>query len=177
MSSGRIVGLVIALAAVGVGVAFAVGAFEDDPHSTTAAAALAGTTVATSAQSSTPTTSLRASTTAGEDPLCIAYEEFQTATDGHLPVEGPEDLEIVRTASLAFYTEAVELVAAADRGPFAEFLLYEEAIYDFYEAYEWNPSPPLEELVASPPPTAPAAATQTVIQVLEDQCGVIAVTE
>jgi hypothetical protein len=29
----------------------------------------------------------------------------------------------------------------------------------------------------SPPPTAPATATQTVIQVLEDQCGVVVVTE
>jgi hypothetical protein len=177
MSSGRIVGLVVALAAVGIGVAFAVGAFEDDPPSTTVAAALADTTVTTSPPSSTPTTSVPASTTAEENPLCIAYEEFQTATNGHLPVEGPEDLEAVRTASLAFYTEAVELVDAADQGAFAEFLLYEQAIYDFYEAYEWNPSPPLEELVASPPPTAPATATQTVIQVLEDQCGVVVVTE
>ena len=60
---------------------------------------------------------------------------------------------------------------------FAEFLLYEQDLYDFYEAYEWNPSPPLEELVENPPPTAPAAATQTVVQVLEDQCGVVVVTE
>jgi hypothetical protein len=177
MSSGRIVGLVVALAAVGIGVAFAVGAFEEDPSSTTVAAVLADTTATTPAPSSTPTTSVPASTTAGENPLCIAYEEFLAATDGHLPVEGPEDLEIVRTASLAFYTEAVERVDEADQGPFAEFLLYEQAIYDFYEAYEWNPSPPLEELVASPPPTAPAAATQTVIEVLEDQCGVVVVTE
>ncbi len=93
------------------------------------------------------------------------------------PVEGPDDLEIVRTASLAFYTEAVELVDDAAQGAFAEFLLYEQAVYDFYEAYEWNPSPPLEELVENPPPTAPAAATQTVVQVLEDQCGVVVVTE
>jgi len=177
MSSGRIVGLVVALAAVGIGVAFAVGAFEESPPSTTVAAAFAGTTITTSAPSSTPTTSMQTSTTGGEDPLCVAYEGFQTATDGHLPVEGPDDLEVVRTASLAFYTEAVELVDEADQGPFAEFLLYEQAIYDFYEAYEWNPSPPLEELVASPPPTAPATATQTVIQVLEDQCGVVVVTE
>jgi hypothetical protein len=122
-------------------------------------------------------TSEPVSTTAGADPLCIAYDEFQTSTDGHLPVEGPDDLVIVRTASLAFFTEAVELVDEADQGAFAEFLLYEQAFYDFYEAYEWNPSPPLEELVASPPPTSPVAATQTVSQVLEDQCGVAAVTE
>jgi hypothetical protein len=177
MTAARIVGLVVALAAVGVGVAFAVGAFEEDPPSTTGAEALAGTTTTTSGPSSTVPTSEPASTTAGENPLCTSYEEFQTATDGHLPVEGAEDLEIVRTASLAFYTEAVELVDEADQGAFAEFLLYEQAIYDFYEAYEWNPSPPLEELVASPPPTAPATATQTVIQVLEDQCGVVVVTE
>jgi hypothetical protein len=31
--------------------------------------------------------------------------------------------------------------------------------------------------VEGPPPTAPATATQTVIQVLEDQCGVVVVTE
>jgi hypothetical protein len=142
----------------------------------TTVAALAGTTATTAALSTVPT-SEPVSTTAGADPLCIAYGEFQTATDGHLPVEGPADLEIVRTASLAFFTEAVELVDEADQGAFAEFLLYEQAIHDFYEAYEWNPSPPLEELVASPPPTAPVAATQTVGQVLEDQCGVVAVTE
>ncbi|MGH8947593.1 MAG: hypothetical protein ACRDXF_01950 [Acidimicrobiia bacterium] len=56
-------------------------------------------------------------------------------------------------------------------------LLYEPAIHDFYEAYEWKPSPPLEELVASPPPTAPAAATQPVIRVLEDRRGVVVITE
>ena len=177
MSAVRIAGLVIALAAVGVGVAFAVGAFEEGPPPTTVPAAIAGTTVTTSAPSSMAPTSEAVSTTAGDDPLCNAYDEFQTATDGHLPVEGPDDLEIVRMASLAFYTEAVELVDEAEQGAFAEFLLYEQAIYDFYEAYEWNPSPPLEELVASPPPTTPAAATQTVVQVLEDRCGIVGVTE
>jgi hypothetical protein len=175
MGAARIVGLAVALVAVGVGVAFAVGAFEDPPPTTVAA--LAGTTATTAAPFSTVPSSEPVSTTAGADPLCIAYDEFQTATDGHLPVEGPDDLEIVRTASLAFFTEAVELVDEVDQGAFAEFLLYEQAIYDFYEAYEWDPSPPLEELVASPPPTAPVAATQTVSQVLEDQCGVVAVTE
>jgi hypothetical protein len=78
---------------------------------------------------------------------------------------------------LDFYTEAVELVDQAVQGAFAEFLLYEQALYDFYEAYEWNPSPPLEELVENPPPTAPATATQTVVQVLEDRCGVVATAE
>ncbi len=122
-------------------------------------------------------TTLEPATSAADDPLCVAYGEFQTATDGHLPVEGPDDLEIVRTASLDFYTEAVELVDDAAQAAFADFLLYEQAVYDFYEAYEWNPSPPLEELVENPPPTAPAAATQTVVQVLEDRCGVVVVTE
>ena len=92
-------------------------------------------------------------------------------------MEGPDDLEIVRTASLAFYTQAVELVDDAAQGAFAEFLLYEQAVYDFYEAYEWNPSPPLEELVENPPPTAPATATRTVVQVLEDRCGVVVVNK
>ncbi len=175
MSVGRIVGLVVALAAVGVGVAFAVGAFEDEAPPTTTSAAIGVSSVAPSA--SLASTTLEPSTSAGNDPLCVAHEQLVAATDGHLPVEGPDDLEIVRTASLAFYTEAVELVDDAAQGAFAEFLLYEQAVYDFYEAYEWNPSPPLEELVENPPPTAPATATQTVVQVLEDQCGVVVVTE
>jgi len=172
MSAVRIAGLVIALAAVGVGVAFAVGAFEEGPPPTTVPAAIADTTVTTSAPSSMAPTSEAVSTTAGDDPLCVAHDELQTATDGHLPVEGPDDLEIVSTATLAFYTEAVELVDPSVQGAFAELLLYSQSRYDYSEAFEWNPSPPLEELVDNPPPTAPAAATQTVTQVLEDQCGV-----
>jgi hypothetical protein len=177
MSARRIVGLVVALAAVGVGVAFAVGAFEEDPPPTTLGAAAAGTTAATSASSFTAPSSDPASTTAGDNPLCVAYDEFQTATDGHLPVEGPDDLEIVSTATLAFYTEAVDLVDPSIQGAFAEMLLYSQTRYDYSEAFEWNPSPPLEELLDNPPPTAPAAATQTVTQVLEDQCGVEIVVE
>ncbi len=176
MSVGRIVGLVVALAAVGVGVAFAVGAFEEDPPATTVAAASVATTVSTAAPSTSPSTE-PASTAGGDDPLCIAYDEFQTATDGHLPVDGPDDLEIVSTATLAFYTEAVELVDPSVQGAFAEMLLYSQAQYDYSEAFEWNPSPPLEEVLENPPPTAPAAATQTVSQVLEDQCGVVVVTD
>ena len=175
MSVGRLVGIVVVLVAAGLGVAFALGAFEEAAPPPTTSAAIGATSVTTSA--SLASTTLEPATTAGDDPLCLAYEEFQTATDGHLPVEGADDLEIVRTSSLAFYTEAVELVDDAAQGAFAEFLLYEQAVYDFYEAYEWNPSPPLEELVENPPPTAPATATQTVIQVLEDQCGVVVVTE
>jgi len=177
MSAVRIAGLVIALAAVGVGVAFAVGAFEEDPPPTTVAAALAGTTVTTSASSSTAPASEPVSTTAEDDPLCNAYDEFQTATDGHLPVEGPDDLEIVSAATLAFYTEAVELVDPSVQGAFAELLLYSQARYDYSEAFEWNPSPPLEELLDNPPPTAPAAATRTVTQTLEGQCGVEIIVE
>jgi|GEM_PF-4085795 hypothetical protein len=175
MSVGRIVGIVVVLVAAGLGVAFALGAFEEEAPPPTTSAAIGATSVAPSV--SLVSTTLEPATSAGDNPLCIAYGEFQTATDGHLPVEGPDDLEIVRTASLAFYTEAVELVDDAAQGAFAEFVLYEQAVYDFYEAYEWNPSPPLEELVENPPPTAPAAATQTVVQVLEDQCGVVVVTE
>ena len=177
MSALRVVGLVVALAAVGVGVAFAVGAFEEDPPPTTVAAASAGTTVTTSAPTSTAPTPEPASTTADDDPLCVAYDDFQTATDGHLPVEGPDDLEIVSTATLAFYTAAVELVDPSLQGAFAELVLYSQARYDYSEAFEWNPSPPLEELLDNPPPTAPAAATQTVTQVLEDQCGVEIIVE
>ena len=177
MSALRVVGLVVALAAVGIGVAFAVGAFEEDPPPTTVAAAIAGTTLTTSASPSTAPTSEPVSTIAVDDALCIAYHEFQTATDGHLPVQGPDDLEIVSTATLAFYTEAVELVDGSVQGAFAELLLYSQAQYDYSEAFEWNPSPPLEELVDNPPPTAPAAATQTVTQVLEEQCGVEIIVE
>ncbi len=175
MSVGRIAGIVVLLAAAGLGVAFALGAFGEETPPTTTSAAIGATSVAPSV--SLASTTLAPATSAGNDPLCVAHEQMVSATDGHLPVEGPDDLEIVRTASLAFYTEAVELVDEASQGAFAEFLLYEQAIYDFYEAYEWNPSPPLEELVDNPPPTAPATATQTVIQVLEDQCGVVVVTE
>lgn len=172
MSVGRVVAIVIVLVAAGLGIALALGAFEEDPPPTTMAP-VAATTVASVASF----TSEPVSTTPGDDPLCVAHGELESAVDGHLPVEGPDDLEIVRTASLDFYTEAVELVDPAVQGAFAEFLLYEQALYDFYEAYEWNPSPPLDELVENPPPTAPATATQTVVQVLEDQCGVVVVTE
>jgi hypothetical protein len=175
MSVGRVLGIVVVLAAVGLGVALILGAFEEDQPPTTSAAVEATTMTAVSSVASSASEPV--STTPENDPLCVAHGEFESAVDGHLPVESPEDLEIVRTASLDFYTEAVELVDEADQGAFAEFLLYEQAIYDFYEAYEWNPSPPLEELVESPPPTAPVAATQTVSQVLEDLCGVVAVTE
>ena len=177
MSALRVVGLVVALAAVGVGVAFAVGAFEEDPPPTTVAAATPGTTVTTSAPPSAAPTSEPASTTAGDDRLCVAYDEFQTATAIHLPVESPDDLEIVSTATLAFYTEAVELVDPSVQGAFAEMLLYSQARYDYSEAFEWNPSPPLEELLDNPPPTAPAAAIRSVTQVLEDQCGVEIIVE
>ena len=36
---------------------------------------------------------------------------------------------------------------------------------------------PWKELVENPPPTAPATATQTVVQDLADQCGVVVITE
>lgn len=175
MSVGRVFAIVIVLVAAGLGIALALGAFEEDPPPTTIAP-VAATTVA-SVSSVASSTSEPISTTLGDDPLCVAHGELESAFDGHLPVEGPDDLEIVRTASLDFYTEAVELVDPAVQGAFAEFLLYEQARYDFYEAYEWNPSPPLDELVENPPPTAPATATQTVVQVLEDQCGVVVVME
>lgn len=172
MSVGRVVAIVIVLVAAGLGIALALGAFEEDPPPTTIAPVAATTVASVAASTSEPV-----STTPGDDPLCVAHGELESAVERHLPVEGPDDLEIVRTASLDFYTEAVELVDPAVQGAFAEFLLYEQALYDFYEAYEWNPSPPLDELVENPLPTAPAMATQTVVQVLEDQCGVVVVTE
>ena len=175
MSIGRVVGIVIVLAGAELGIAFALGAFEEDPPPTTEAAV--GATTVTAAPALVSSASHPVSTTPADDPLCIAHGEFEAAVDGHLPVEAPEDLEIVRTASLDFYTQAVELVDPAAQGAFAEFLLYEQALYDFYEAYEWNPSPPLEELLENPPPTAPATATQAVVQVLEDQCSVVVITE
>lgn len=174
MSVGRVLGTVIVLVAAGLGMALALGAFEDPPPTTSAAVVATTVTTVSSLASST---SEPVSTIPVDDPLCVAHGELESAVDGHLPVEGPDDLEIVRTASLGFYTKAVELVDPAVQGAFAEFLLYEQDLYDFYEAYEWKPSPPLEELVENPPPTAPAAATQTVVQVLEDQCGVVVVTE
>lgn len=166
MSVGRIAGLVMALTAVVAAVAFAVGAFDEEAAPATTSAAIGATSVAPSASLSS--TTLAPATSAGNDPLCVAHEQMVAAAHGHLPVEGSDDLEIVRTASLAFSTEAVELGDETAQGAFAEFLIYEQAIYDFYEAFEWNPSPPLEELVANPPPTPPATATQTLIQVLED---------
>jgi hypothetical protein len=175
MNVGRVLGIVVVLAAVGLGVALVLGAFEEDLPPTTSAAVEATTMTAVSSVASSGSEPV--SITHENDQLCVAHGEFESAVDGHLPVESPEDLEIVRTASLDFYTEAVELVDPAVQGAFAEFLLYEQARYDFYEAFEWNPSPPLEELVENPPPTAPAAATQTVVQVLEDQCGVVVTVE
>lgn len=151
MSVGRVFAIVIVLVAAGLGIALALGAFEEDPPPTTIAP-VAATTVA-SVSSVASSTSEPISTTPGDDPLCVAHGELESAVDGHLPVEGPDDLEIVRTASLDFYTEAVELVDPAVQ------------------------SPPLDELVENPPPTAPATATQTVVQVLEDQCGVVVVME
>jgi hypothetical protein len=182
MSRRWFVVLAVAVLGGGLAIALATGLFDDEGATdTTSAGALATsidpTTTVPTINATTPATTAASPTTAGEDPLCAAFDEYQEAIDGHLPVEDAEDLELFLTASVGFYSEAVDLVAPPDRGAFAEFLVYQQAQHDFSQGHDWNPSPPLEELLESPPPTAPAAATQTVAAVLEDRCGVEIVRE
>jgi hypothetical protein len=182
MSRGWVVVLAVAVVGGGLAIAQATGFFDgEEGTDTTSAGALATTTdppTKVPTINATTTGSTAASpTTSGEDPLCAAFDEYQEVIDGHLPVEDAEDLELFLTASVDFYSEAVDLVAPPDREAFAEFLAYQQAQHDFSQGYDWNPSPPLEELLESPPPTAPAAATQAVAAVLEDRCGVEVVRE
>ena len=173
-SPGRVwVIAVVVLLVLGIGTAFALGAFDGDdtPEPTQPAAVV--TTEAMAVTTPASTTSLAPVTTAaGEDPLCVAHAVLTVAVDGHLPVDGPEDLEIVQTATLDFYTEAVDHVEPPERDAFSEFLTYQQASYDHSESFDWNPSPPLGDLLDNPPPTPPQGATAVVIQVLEERCDV-----
>ena len=90
---------------------------------------------------------------------------------------GAEDLEIVRSATLDFYTEAVGHVDPPEADAFSEYLGYEQEVYDWSEANDWNPERSLEDLTESPPPTVLAEALAVVTQVLEDRCDVVAVQE
>jgi hypothetical protein len=91
MSVGRVLGIVIVLVAAGLGIAFALGAFEEETPPISTAAVGAPTLILVSSLAST--TSEPVSTIPGDDPLCVAHDELESAVDGHLPVEGPDDLE------------------------------------------------------------------------------------
>jgi hypothetical protein len=179
MSRIWIVVAVLVVAAVGVG-AFAFGLFDggdgEVPEAAEQPAASTTTSSATTTlERSPPMTAM--TTLPGEDPLCLAHAEMVAALDGHLPVQGAEDLEIVRTATLDFYTEAVGHVDPPEGDAFSEYLGYEQGIYDWSEANDWNPQRSLEDLNENPPPTVPAGALAVVTQVLEDRCDVVAVRE
>ncbi|MGH8872400.1 MAG: hypothetical protein ACRDWS_10525 [Acidimicrobiia bacterium] len=176
MSRAGIVALVLAVAALGVAAAVAPGLLggEDDAPETQAAASAGTSTTVAPVTSDASTASIPAPvTTRGEDPLCAAHANLQAAVDGHLPVEGAEDLQIVATATVAFYTKAVNHVDPPERDAFAQLLVYEQASYDYSEANDWNPSRPLSDLLENPPPSVPQGATAVVIQVMEERCDVV----
>lgn len=182
MSRGWLVVLVVALVAGGLALALAAGLFEGEGGTTGAAEPMTTETgtVATAAPSTStpiPTSTAAPTTTLDDDALCIAYDAYVQAIESHLPVTDAEDLEIFLTAGVEFYTEAVDLIQPPEQEAFAELLAYQRAQHDYSEAHDWNPSPPLEELLDDPPPTAPAAATETVAGVLQDRCGVEIVQE
>lgn len=182
MRRGWLVVLAIVLVGGGLALVLATDVFGGDRDtSDTSIGAVDGTTIPPSTVPLTtvtsPTPTSLSVTTVGDDPLCVAYHSYQQAIDGHLPVTDAEDLEIFLTASLEFYGEAVGLVEPPEQEAFAEFLAYQQAQHNFSESHDWSPSPPLEELLENPPPTAPAAATETVATVLENRCGVEVVRE
>ena len=172
--------VILVIVIVGAGAAFALGLFdeggEDVPEAAEPQPATTTTPGAsTSLERTPPMTAM--TTIPGEDPLCLAHAGMVDALDGHLPVQGAEDLEIVRTATLDFYTEAVGHVGPPEAAAFSEYLGYEQEVYDWSEANGWSPDRSLEDLTENPPPTVPAEALAVVTQVLEDRCDVIAVRE
>ena len=172
--------LVLVVAVLGAVAAFALGLFDDGGDEVPEAAEQPPATTTTLGATTTLERSpqMTAMTTIpGEDPLCLAHAEMVEALDGHLPVQGAEDLEIVRTATLAFYTEAVGHVDSPEGEAFFDYLGYEQEVYDWSEANEWSPDRSLEDLTENPPPTVPAEALSMVTQVLEDRCDVVAVRE
>lgn len=136
---------------------------------TTLAAATSTTTATDVVSTSTPPVT---GTAAEDDPLCLAYQTLVDRTDGHLPVGDAGDLEVVRTATVEFYTEAVRLVDPSQEGVFSQLLAYEQALSDWSEAHEWSPTRDLADLAEDPPPTVDPAAVEGVRQVLADRCGV-----
>ena len=182
MRRGWLAALAVVIVGGGVALALATGVLggDGDPTATTtgeAVATTAPTTTSPRTTGSSVTTTVAAETTTSEDPLCLAFEGYARQIEGHLPVEEAEDLEIFLTAGVDFYTKAVALVEPPEQGAFAEILAYQQAQREFSEGHDWNPSPPLEELLENPPPTAPASATQIVADLLEDRCGVEIVRE
>jgi hypothetical protein len=180
LSRSSIVVAIVVIAILGAGAALALGLFDGDEEEPPEAAesAPASTTtlgVTTSVERTPPITAMTASP--GEDPLCLAHAEMVAALDGHLPVQGAEDLEAVRTAALDFYTEAVGHVDPPERDDFSDHLGYEQEVYNWSEANEWSPERSLEDLTENPPPTVPAEALAVVTRVLADRCDVVAVRE
>lgn len=180
MSRIWIVVTVLVVAALGVGAAFALGVFDDGGEEVPEAAGQPAASTTTSGATTTlertpPMTAM--TTLPGEDPLCLAHAGMVDALDGHLPVQGAEDLEIVRTATLDFYTEAVSHVDPPEGDAFSEYLGYEQEVYDWAEANDWNPERSLDDLAENPPPTVPAQALAVVTRVLEERCSVVAVQE
>ena len=180
MSRIWIVVTILVVAALGVGAAFGLGLFDDggeeEPEAAEQPAASTTTLGATTTVEQTPPMTAM-TTIPGEDPLCLAHAQLVAALDGHLPVQGAEDLEIVRTATLDFYTEAVGHVDPPEGDAFSEFLDYEQEVYAWSETNEWSPDRSLEDLADNPPPTVPAEALAVVTQVLEDRCDVVVVRE
>lgn len=179
MSRIWIVVTVLVVAALGVGAAFALGLFDDGgeevPEAAEQPAAPTTLGATTTLERTPPMTAM--TTLPGEDPLCLAHAEMVAALDGHLPVQGAEDLEIVSTATLDFYMEAVGYVDPPEGDAFSEYLGYEQEVYDRSEANDWSPDRSLEDLTENPPPTVPAEALAVVTQMLENRCDVVAVRE
>jgi hypothetical protein len=171
--------VILVVAILGAGAALALGLFDGDVGSPEAAEPPPPPTTTlgatTSLERTPPMTAM--TTIPGEDPLCLAHAEMVEAFDGHLPVQGAEDLEIVTTATLDFYTEAVGHVDPPESDAFSEYLGYEQEVYDWSEANEWSPDRSLEDLTENPPPTVTAEALAVVTQVLEDRCDVVAIRE
>jgi hypothetical protein len=180
MSRIWVVVTVLVVAALGVGAVFALGLFDDGgegvPEASEQPPATSTSIGATTTLERTPPMTAM-TTIPGEDPLCLAYDELLDALDGHLPVQGAEDLEIVRTETLDFYTEAVGHVDPPEADAFSEYLDYEQEVFDWSEANAWSPERSLEDLTENPPPTVPADAVAVVTQVLEDRCEVVIVRE
>lgn len=113
------------------------------------------------------------STSVGDHPLCVSYADLVAAVSDHLPVEGADDLEAYVTAQIAFHQSAVEILDPPEEEGFASQLGWHEALVDYYEPLEWNPSPGLDFLVENPPPQPDPAATASVANTLEELCGVV----
>lgn len=95
------------------------------------------------------------------------------AIEGHLPVEGPEDLESFTTAQVDFHQDALGVLGPDEAEGFAGMLAWYEELVVYYEPLEWNPSPGLEVLAENPPPQPSPEAVSAASRTLEELCGIV----